>query len=107
MIDLHSHILPAVDDGARNLDESIAIARAAVADGVELLAATPHVRADYPTAPETMLRLVDEVGAALGSAGVALELRPGGELALEALARMSVVDAQRFGLAGNPSYVLV
>ena len=58
MIDLHSHILPDVDDGAVTLEESLEIARDAVADGVEALAATPHVRADYPTRPETMERLV-------------------------------------------------
>lgn len=42
MIDLHSHILPGVDDGARSLDESLAMARMAVADGIEVMAATPH-----------------------------------------------------------------
>jgi protein-tyrosine phosphatase len=42
MIDLHSHILPGVDDGARSLEESLAIARMAVADGIEVMAATPH-----------------------------------------------------------------
>lgn len=43
MIDLHSHILPGIDDGARDLDMSIAMARASVADGVSVLACTPHI----------------------------------------------------------------
>jgi protein-tyrosine phosphatase len=42
MIDLHSHILPGVDDGARSLDEAFDMARMAVADGIEVMAATPH-----------------------------------------------------------------
>jgi protein-tyrosine phosphatase len=42
MIDLHSHILPGVDDGARDLDDALAIGRMAVADGIEVMACTPH-----------------------------------------------------------------
>ena len=42
MIDLHSHILPDLDDGARTLEEALAMARIAVADGITVIAATPH-----------------------------------------------------------------
>lgn len=45
MIDLHSHILPGIDDGARNLDVSLEMARIAVADGIRIMACTPHI---YP-----------------------------------------------------------
>lgn len=43
MIDLHSHILPGIDDGAANLDVSIQMARASVENGVSILACTPHI----------------------------------------------------------------
>lgn len=42
MIDLHSHILPEVDDGSQSLGESLAMARMAVESGVTVMAATPH-----------------------------------------------------------------
>jgi protein-tyrosine phosphatase len=42
LIDLHSHILPAVDDGAKSLADSLSMARMAVADGIEVMACTPH-----------------------------------------------------------------
>ncbi|MEX0816508.1 MAG: CpsB/CapC family capsule biosynthesis tyrosine phosphatase [Gaiellales bacterium] len=42
MIDLHAHILPSLDDGAETLEDSRAIARAAAAEGVEAIAATPR-----------------------------------------------------------------
>jgi protein-tyrosine phosphatase len=58
MIDLHVPILPGIDDGPRTLDESLRIARAAVDDGIAVVAATPHVRDDYPTTPEELERLV-------------------------------------------------
>lgn len=45
MIDLHSHILPGIDDGARTLEESLEMARIAVESGTTVLACTPHI---YP-----------------------------------------------------------
>jgi protein-tyrosine phosphatase len=43
VIDLHSHLLPGVDDGAPNLSVSLTMARAAVAQGVTVVACTPHI----------------------------------------------------------------
>jgi protein-tyrosine phosphatase len=107
VIDLHSHILPGIDDGAKSLDESVEIALAAVADGVEVLAATPHVRDDYPTTADTMEALVGELRRALVREGVPLDVRKGGELALTWLDRLSDAELRRFGLGGNPGYLLV
>jgi protein-tyrosine phosphatase len=45
MIDLHSHILPGIDDGSRSLAMSLDMARMAVGDGIEVMACTPHI---YP-----------------------------------------------------------
>src|SRR3954453_8959507 len=48
MIDLHSHVLPGLDDGPDLMEESLAFVRAAAEQGTTLLAATPHLRDDYP-----------------------------------------------------------
>ncbi|MFC4777874.1 tyrosine-protein phosphatase [Paenibacillus sp. GCM10023252] len=42
MIDIHTHILPGIDDGAKNLDESFDLARAASDEGITDVIATPH-----------------------------------------------------------------
>ncbi|MCR9196376.1 MAG: hypothetical protein NXH88_16685, partial [Hyphomonas sp.] len=42
MIDLHSHILPGIDDGARDQFEALEMARLASSDGVTVMACTPH-----------------------------------------------------------------
>ena len=103
MIDLHSHVLPGLDDGAADLDEALAICRAAVADGTRVLAATPHVRDDYPTTPEQMEEALAAVRAAVGDE---LRLVAGGELDLAELDRPHE-ELVRFALAGNPAYLLV
>ena len=43
MIDLHSHILPGIDDGAPDLDVALDMARAAINDGIQIMACTPHI----------------------------------------------------------------
>lgn len=45
MIDLHTHILPGIDDGSQSLETSLEMARMAVADGTTIMACTPHI---YP-----------------------------------------------------------
>jgi len=50
MIDLHTHLLPGVDDGARSLDVACAALRRLAADGVTCVVCTPHVRASAAVA---------------------------------------------------------
>ena len=107
MIDLHSHVLPGVDDGPRTLDESLAILRAAAEDGITRIAATPHVRDDHPTSPETMERGVDELNRAARDAGIPIDVLPGGELDIEYAARFDNATLARFGLGGNATVLLL
>lgn len=107
MIDLHSHVLPAVDDGAENLAMSLALLRASADGGITQIAATPHVRADYPTTPETMERGVAELNAAAREAGIPVVVLAGGELDIEEMARFDDSTLARFGLGGNPSALLI
>jgi protein-tyrosine phosphatase len=107
VIDLHSHILPGLDDGARDLDDALEIARAAVADGITVIAATPHVREDYATTADAMESGVRQLRAVLEREGIQLELLPGGEISLEQLDRLSHDELRRFGLGGNPRYLLI
>lgn len=107
MIDLHSHILPAIDDGARNIGESVGIARAAVRDGTTVIAATPHVRQDYPTRPEDILSGVEELNRILAEDGVPLRVVPGAEISFGRLRKLGRDELAGFALAGNPRFVLV
>jgi|SRR5579883_578581 protein-tyrosine phosphatase len=48
MVDLHCHILPALDDGAKTIEESLAMAEEAIQDGITHVVATPHACTEYP-----------------------------------------------------------
>ena len=83
MIDLHCHLLPGIDDGPRDMETAIELARAAAIDGVETAAATPHVRPDHPrVVPSELAERCGELGERLFAEGVELELVPGGEVDL-------------------------
>jgi protein-tyrosine phosphatase len=88
-VDLHFHLLPGVDDGPSDMDASLALARAAVADGSKTVVATPHVRADLglTDAVEIHARVL-ELRGALAAAGIQLEVRCGGELGHDVAAGM-------------------
>ncbi len=47
MVDLHCHILPGLDDGAKTVEESLAMAESAIADGITHVVATPHANTEY------------------------------------------------------------
>src|SRR3954454_14450805 len=82
-IDVHSHLLPQVDDGCRTLEESIACAREMVAAGYTHSFCTPHV---WPSLPHNnaaeITRRVRRLQEAFGDAEVGLTLIAGGELNL-------------------------
>lgn len=107
MIDLHSHILPGVDDGVRTLDEAVEMARAAAAEGVTAIAATPHVRHDYPTSAARMEHGVADVRRAIQAAGLDVEVVAGGELDLEFSDGLSDDEIRRFSLGATGRYVLL
>jgi protein-tyrosine phosphatase len=76
-VELHFHLLPGVDDGPKTLDEALALARLAVADGTGLVTCTPHVHlVDVSSLPER----VDALAAALRAARIPLQVTPGGEI---------------------------
>lgn len=47
MIDLHCHILPSIDDGVKNTEDSIAMAREAVSEGITYILASPHYKNEH------------------------------------------------------------
>lgn len=107
MIDLHSHVLPGIDDGVRTITDSLELLRAAHDDGIVCIAATPHVRDDFPTSPNEMELLHAEVCGAAREAAIPVEVLPGGELDLRMAADLDDATLHRFGLGGNRNLLLL
>ena len=65
MIDLHCHVLPGIDDGPARSEESLALAHAAGAAGVDTLVATSHVSWSYRNDADTIGSLTADLNARL------------------------------------------
>jgi protein-tyrosine phosphatase len=102
VIDLHCHILPAIDDGPPTMKASLALARAHVAAGVRQVLATPHVTWDMPTSPEQVASGVAQVNAALAEEGLPLEVLTGGEIAISRGAELGDDELRALALGGGP-----
>ncbi len=82
MIDIHTHILPGIDDGASTLNEAIQMARIAVDDGITHLFTTPHHR-DYTLISQyEVARRVAQLQAKLDTENIPLTLLTGYEVRL-------------------------
>lgn len=70
-VDIHSHLLPGIDDGAKNLDHSIELISKMYSYGIKNFITTPHVLGDlYPNSSETILNKAQEVKAELINRGM-------------------------------------
>ena len=83
MIDIHSHILPAIDDGSPNLITSIKMAQIAVSEGITEMIATPHfIEKDKETDKNTIIQKVEELNRELAHRSIDLTILPGQEIFL-------------------------
>ena len=81
MIDLHCHMLPGIDDGARDLSVSLDMARMAVADGISVTACTPHILAGlYENTGAQIRQHVAQLQDALDQEGIPLQLVTGADV---------------------------
>jgi protein-tyrosine phosphatase len=120
LIDIHAHILPGLDDGARSWEESLEMARMAVADGIRVMVATPHLYKSRSIDPGQINRkeiVFDRLllfREKLAAAEIPLEVLPGcdfplGFESLQLLAQdlaLTINDARRYLLVELPDTAL-
>src|SRR4051794_22942170 len=101
-VDLHLHLLPGVDDGARDERASLEHAARMAREGVREASVTPHV--GHPDFPVAVLEIPARTAAlqrALDRAGIPLKLHPGGEIHPSAAPRLTAAEVDV--LASGPS----
>jgi len=101
MIDLHCHILDAIDDGARDADDSVGMARQAEEDGIEAVCATPHIRHDHDVRIEELAGRVRGLNARLEQELIAVKILQGGEVAETAVEGLGEEELARVALGGG------
>lgn len=107
LIDLHCHILPGIDDGARDLAESIDMAKAMVAQGVTTVACTPHITPGvYHNHGPAIRRAIGQLRQELERNDIPLQLVSGADVHMTP----AIIDELRSGQAlsiADSRYVLI
>jgi protein-tyrosine phosphatase len=106
VIDLHAHILPGLDDGPRTLDDSAAMAAAAVAAGTRVIAATSHINRGFGLLPEDLATAREQVSRRLRDDGIPLEVVQGGEVAISRVEGLDGADLRGLTLGDGPWLLL-
>jgi len=108
LIDLHTHILPGVDDGVKTEDEAVEFARMAWNDGVRVIVATPHCRDGFFVIGRTeMLEAVERLRARLTREGIEMRIEPGAEVHLAPELPERIRDGRAPTLADNGRTLLL
>lgn len=104
MIDLHSHPLPGVDDGAPDFETAVAMCRMAAADGITHLVATPHCNYSYSFDPEKNRTKLAEIQAEVGDS---IKLLLGCDFHLSYDNIRKLIEAREIFTVNGTEYVLV
>ncbi|OEU72235.1 MAG: hypothetical protein BA874_10455 [Desulfuromonadales bacterium C00003068] len=101
MIDIHCHILPAIDDGSSSLEESLAMAEIAIADGISTIVATPHIKGEVHL-PQFLLQQVEELNTVLKKRGYPLDILTGADVS----AMLPPQEIARYTINGGKYFLL-
>jgi len=106
-VDLHCHVLPYLDDGARDLDDAVAMAWQAQTDGIGAICATPHIRDDHDVRIAELPERLTEVVAAVARSGCRTRILPGGEVSATMIDRLDDRELVAVTLGGAGRWVLL
>lgn len=81
-LDFHSHILPGIDDGAKDINESLMLAKALKDWGFDRVTCTPHITSKYPNTPQDILPKFEHLKEELDKSGIGLDIRLSAEYRL-------------------------
>ena len=93
-VETHFHLLPGVDDGPGDMQDTVELAQAALADGTGTIIATPHVHEAFQTDVTLLPERVEEVRAVLREAGVQVSVLCGGELSHRMVPRLTHAELE-------------
>ena len=101
-LDLHSHLLPGIDDGAKTVEDSLRLIQRLQAMGFERFITTPHVMTDlYPNTPEIIREKLAEVRAAAVSNGLEVQIDAAAEYLLDEAFGEKITNGELLTLPGR------
>ena len=108
MIDIHCHILPGVDDGAKHTEESVQMAKAAVSQGINTIIATPHhLNGTYDNYKDDIIDAVNDLNNRLQDEDIPLTILPGQETRINGEMVTDLENGELLPLNESSQYLFV
>jgi protein-tyrosine phosphatase len=108
MIDIHNHILPALDDGPATVEKSIEMARVAADDGIKVIVATPHFNNGiYKTSLEQILNEVERLNQLLEDKKIPITVLPGADVYLDCNLLKDIREQNIMTINNNRRYIIL
>lgn len=108
MIDIHTHLIPNVDDGADSIEETLKLAQTAVDEGIKHTVLTPHHNKYWVTnEKEKVLRLTKKVENVIDEASIPLSVSPGQEIRMNEEFLEELFNNNYLSIDENGKYYLV
>lgn len=73
-VDMHSHLVPAIDDGSQNMETSIKLIEGLVSIGYKKIITTPHIKVEFPNTRESIAAPFNQLQSALTEAGIKIPI---------------------------------
>jgi len=108
MVDIHCHLLPGIDDGPNNLEESLKMARMAVDDGIKTIIVTAHQLGSFQQNTGDLIRQATvKLQYELDRAGIPLRVLPGADVRIEEKLASKILSGKVLSLADQKKHVLL
>ncbi len=107
-VDMHSHLLPDLDDGLKTLDETISFMQQLQAMGYQKFICTPHILSDmHPNTPETILPKLDLVRNELSKRNINIQVDAAAEYMIDLEFEQLIDSGKQLLSFGSKNYILI
>ena len=107
MIDIHCHIIPNIDDGAKNLDDALAMAKIAYSEGIRKIVNTSHCNSKFESIKgKELCERIKEFNEILKANNIDIEVLIGNELYYNE-DTINIIEQKEFYTLNNSKYLLI
>jgi protein-tyrosine phosphatase len=106
--DIHSHLIPGIDDGVRSMEESVSLISELAKSGYTRIITTPHIRSEvFPNTPETILSGLEQVKIAVAEKNIQVTIEAAAEYYVDDYFLNLIEEDTPLLCFGNSKYLLI
>jgi protein-tyrosine phosphatase len=106
-VDMHSHLIPGIDDGSKSLEESLELIKRLSSYGLQKIITTPHIMSEYyKNTPEIISMGLEDLRKAVKAEGISIEIEAAAEYYMDEIFLEKIKDGKSL-LTFGENYILV